>query len=160
MQALVLPGTSGVYAQMDCDTMKQQPPRIACLLFCVFLLMRLLVPTCSAAPGEGRRELWTGSMYSSTYRAGICITSSGDVYGALYLRQAGGAVDRYTLSGKVDGERITVRHNSGHEFRGRFISEDTVQGELTLKNGHKMNVRAMRGPEPEVDEFCRLVRQQ
>ncbi|MCL2123814.1 MAG: hypothetical protein FWH34_06945, partial [Desulfovibrionaceae bacterium] len=68
--------------------------------------------------------------------------------------------DRYTISGKVDGEHITARHNAGHEFRGRFTSEDTVQGELTLKNGHKMNVRALRGPEPEVDEFCRLVRQQ
>jgi hypothetical protein len=98
-------------------------------------------------------------MYSSTYRAGICIKSNGDVYGALYLRQAGGAVDRYTLSGQFDGERITVRHNSGHEFQGSFISEDTVQGELTLKNGHKMHVHALRGPEPEVDEFCRLVRQ-
>ena len=129
------------------------------MMFCVLLLMRLFVPMCGASPGEERRELWTGSMYSSTYRAGICIKSNGDVYGALYLRQTGGAVDRYTLSGQVDGERITVRHNAGHEFQGRFTSEGTVQGELTLKNGHKMQVRALRGPEPEVDEFCRLVRQ-
>ena len=139
--------------------MQQKSPCIACILFCALLLMRLFVPTCDASPGEERRELWTGSMYSSTYRAGVCIKSNGDIYGALYLRQANGAVDRYTLSGKVDGEHITVRHNSGHEFQGRFTAEDTVQGELTLKNGHKMRVRALRGPEPEVDEFCRLVRQ-
>ena len=118
------------------------------------------VATCCALAGEERRELWTGSLYSSTYRAGICIKSNGDMYGALYLRQAAGAVDRYTISGKVDGEHITARHHSGHEFTGRFASENTVQGELTLKNGHKLAVRALRGPAPEVDEFCRLVRQQ
>ncbi|MDR2695275.1 MAG: hypothetical protein LBC79_02715 [Deltaproteobacteria bacterium] len=122
--------------------------------------MQPCIPLSRAAPGEERRELWTGSLYSSTYRAGICIKGNGDVYGALYLRQAGGAVDRYTISGKVEGDRITARHHSGHEFTGRFVSEDTVRGELTLKNGHKLTVRIARGPEPEVDEFCRLVRQE
>ena len=129
-------------------------------VFCGMLLLQHLAPSARAASGNERRELWTGSLYSSTYRAGICIKSNGDVYGALYLRQANGAVDRYTISGRVDGERITARHNSGHEFMGRFVSQDTVQGELTLKNGHRLNVRAARGPEPEVDELCRLVRQE
>jgi hypothetical protein len=127
-------------------------------IFIIAAFMQQLAPLARAADEE-RRELWTGSLYSSTYRAGICIRSNGDVYGALYLRQAGGAVDRYTISGKVEGDRITARHNSGHEFKGRFVG-DTVQGELTLKSGHKLDVRALRGPEPEVDEFCRLVRQQ
>ena len=113
-----------------------------------------------ARADDERRELWTGSLYTSTYRAGICIRSNGDIYGALYLRQADGAVDRYTISGKIEEDRITARHHSGHEFRGRFVSGDTVQGELTLKNGHTLNVRALRGPEPEVDENCRLVRRQ
>ena len=140
--------------------MKRNPPRIFLIFFCGILLMQHLVLNSRAAPDEERRELWTGSLYSSTYRAGICIKSDGDVYGAVYLRQAGGAVDRYTISGKIDGDRITARHNSGHEFKGRFVSEDTVQGKLTLSNGHKMNVRALRGPEPEVDEFCRLVQQE
>ena len=123
------------------------------------VFMQHCAPIARAADGE-RRELWTGSLYSSTFRAGICIKSNGDIYGAVYLRQAGGAVDRYTISGKVDGDGITARHHSGHEFKGYFASGDTVQGDLTLKNGHKLNVRALRGPEPEVDEFCRLVRQQ
>ena len=136
--------------------MKQKYLHIAYISFCALLLMWRLVPLAYA--GEERRELWVGSLYSSTYRAGICIKNNGDMYGALYLRQASGAVDRYTISGKVEGERITARHHSGHEFKGRFASEDAVQGELTLKNGHKMQVRALRGPEPEVDEFCRLVR--
>ena len=125
----------------------------------IVAFMQHLAPLARADDGE-RRELWTGSMYSSTYRAGICIRNNGDIYGALYLSQAGGAVDRYTLTGKVDGDRITARHHSGHEFKGRFVSGDSVQGELTLQNGHTLHVRALRGPEPEVDEFCRLVRQQ
>ena len=140
--------------------MKWKYPRIVCIFLCTIVLIQYLAPNACPAPGKERRELWTGSLYSSTYRAGICIKSNGDVYGALYLRQANGAVDRYTISGEVDGASITARHNSGHEFKGRFVSDDTVQGELTLKNGHKLNVRALRGPEPEVDAFCRLVQQQ
>jgi hypothetical protein len=140
--------------------MKQKYPQILFIFFCILGLMWHLVPRSCASSGQERRELWTGSLYSSTYRAGICIKSNGDIYGALYLRQADGAVDRYTVSGKVDGDRITASHHSGHEFTGRFVSEDTVQGELTLKSGPKMEVRALRGPEPEVDAFCRLVRQQ
>ena len=130
------------------------------LCFCGLLLMCRPALIACALPDEERRELWTGSMYSSTYRAGVCIKSNGDVYGALYLRLANGAVDRYTITGKVDGDRVTARHYSGHEFKGRFVSEETVQGELKLKNGHTLNVLAVRGPEPEVDEFCRLVRKQ
>ena len=140
--------------------MQQNCPRVACVFFCIILLMQHLVFIACASPDEERRELWTGSLYSSTYRAGICIKSNGDIYGAVYLRQVSGAVDRYTVYGKIDGESITARHHSGHEFKGRFTSENTVQGKLTLKNGHKLNVRASRSPEPEVDEFCRLVQQQ
>ena len=130
------------------------------IFLCSIFFVQHLVPNSWASSDEERRELWTGSLYSSTYRAGVCIKSNGDVYGALYLRQANGAVDRYTISGKVEGEHITAKHHSGHEFEGRFISENRVQGELRLKNGHRLKVRASRSPEPEVDEFCRLVRQQ
>jgi hypothetical protein len=139
--------------------MKRNSLRIVSLFVCG-MLMQQPVLNSRAASGEERRELWTGSLYSSTYRAGICIKGNGEVYGALYLRQAGGDIDRYTLSGKVEGERMTLRHHSGHEFKGRFTSGDRVQGELTLKSGHTIEVRALRGPEPEVDEFCRLARQE
>jgi hypothetical protein len=130
------------------------------IFFCGILLVPYLVLNSHASPDEERRELWTGRLYSSTYRAGICIKSDGEVYGAVYLRQVGGAVDRYTISGQVEGERITARDYSGHEFKGRVDSKATVRGKLTLSNGHKLNVRALRGPEPEVDEFCRLVQQE
>ena len=140
--------------------MKHKYSRIAWIFFCNLLAIQYLALISCAASGEERRELWTGSLYNSTYRAGICIKSNGDLYGALYLRQASGVVDRYTIRGRADGERVTASHHSGHVFKGRFASENTVQGELTLKNGHTLNVRALRGPEPEVDEFCRLVREQ
>ena len=140
--------------------MKRDFPRAGRILFCVILLMHYLASISGASPAEERRELWTGSLYSSTYRAGICIKSNGDMYGALYLRQANGAVDRYSIVGKVEGNRITASHHSGHEFKGSFVSEDTVRGELTLKNGYKMDVQALRSREPEMDAFCRLVQQQ
>jgi hypothetical protein len=140
--------------------MKRNCARFFLIFVCGIVLMQHFGVSSSASSGEERRELWTGSLYTSTYRAGVCIKSDGEVYGALYLRQANGEVDRYTITGKVDGEHITARHHSGHEFKGRFVSEDTVQGKRALKNGHKLDVRAARGPEPEVDEFCRLVRQE
>jgi len=140
--------------------MKQNPSRILLIFFCGILFMPSLVLKSGASPDEERRELWTGRLYSSTYRAGLCIKSNGDLYGTVYLRQINGAVDRYTIFGKIDGERITARHNSGHEFRGRFLSQDMVQGRLTLKNGYTIDVRALRGPEPEMDEFCRLAQQE
>jgi hypothetical protein len=108
-----------------------------------------------ASAAAERRELWTGSMYTSTYRAGICIGAGGDLRGMLYLRRADGVVDRYTVFGKVAGEDVTAGHSSGHVFMGRFVSPELVQGELTLKNGHRMNVRAARSHTAEMDEDCR-----
>lgn len=129
----------------------------------VILAAALLAAACGtagavsdAAADEERREIWTGSLYSSTYRAGICINAHGDLRGAVYLRQITGAVDRYTVSGKVEDDRITAAHHSGHEFRGRFASPDSVRGELKLKNGRTLEVRAARSQNAEVDESCRL----
>jgi len=140
--------------------MKHPFPHIGCVLFCTLLILHSLAVCVCASSGEEQRELWTGRLYSSTYRAGICIKSNGDMHGALYLRQANGAVDRYTVVGKIDGDLITATHHSGHKFKGRFTSKDTVRGELTLKNGYKLKVRAQRSPNPEVDEFCQLIQQE
>ena len=114
--------------------------------------------TASAEAEKERRELWTGRLYTSTYRAGICINDRGALRGAVYLRQLGGAVDRYTVSGTVEDGRVTARHGSGHVFQGYFVSESEVEGELTLKNGRKLRVLAARGQNAEVDEDCRLLR--
>jgi hypothetical protein len=112
-----------------------------------------------ASADAERRELWTGRMYTSSYRAGICVNGRGELRGTLYLRRADGVVDRYTVFGRTTGEDVTASHSSGHVFIGRFVSPELVQGELTLKNGHRMTVRAARSRDVEVDGDCRLTRQ-
>ncbi len=127
-----------------------------CLIACLAVFPRPAL-SAEAEAGTERRELWTGSLYSSTYRAGVCIDARGNLRGAVYLKQVSGDVDRYTISGHVDGDRITASHHSGHSFKGRFVSPREVKGELTLKNGQKLEVRAQRSMDPEVDAHCRLV---
>ena len=92
----------------------------------------------SGSPVEVR-ELWTGSLYSSTYRVGVCVSSQGKVRGVVQLRLYNGKVDVYHIDGTVQNNDIEAHHSSGHKFKGRLVSADTVEGVISLKNG--MNVR-------------------
>ena len=92
----------------------------------------------SGAPVEVR-ELWTGSLYSSTYRVGVCISAQGTVRGVVQLRLYNGKVDVYHIDGTVLNNDIEAHHSSGHKFKGRLVSADSVEGVISLKNG--MNVR-------------------
>ena len=92
----------------------------------------------SGAPVEVR-ELWTGSLYSSTYRVGVCISAQGTVRGVVPLRLYNGKVDVYHIDGTVLNNDIEAHHSSGHKFKGRLVSADSVEGVISLKNG--MNVR-------------------
>ena len=92
----------------------------------------------SGSPVEVR-ELWTGSLYSSTYRVGVCFSAQGTVRGVVQLRLYNGKVDVYHIDGTVLNNDIEAHHSSGHKFKGRLVSADTVEGVISLKNG--MNVR-------------------
>ena len=92
----------------------------------------------SGSPVEVR-ELWTGSLYSSTYRVGVCFSGHGNVRGVVQLRLYNGKVDVYHIDGTVQNNDIEAHHSSGHKFKGRLVSADTVEGVISLKNG--MNVR-------------------
>ena len=85
------------------------------------------------------RELWTGSLYSSTYRVGVCVSAQGAVRGVVHLRLYNGKVDVYHIDGTVRNNDIEAHHSSGHSFKGRLASADKVEGVISLKNG--MNVR-------------------
>ena len=92
----------------------------------------------SGSPVEVR-ELWTGSLYSSTYRVGVCFSAQGTVRGVVQLRLYNGKVDVYHIDGTVLNNDIEAHHSSGHKFKGRLVSADSVEGVISLKNG--MNVR-------------------
>ena len=72
-------------------------------------------------------------------RVGVCVSAQGKVRGVVQLRLYNGKVDVYHIDGTVQNNDIEAHHSSGHKFKGRLVSADTVEGVISLKNG--MNVR-------------------
>ncbi len=100
-------------------------------------------PAASGSPVEVR-ELWTGSLYSSTYRVGLCFSAQGKVRGVVHLRLYNGKVDVYHIDGTVQNNDIEAHHSSGHKFKGRLASADTVEGVISLKNGMNIKLEGKR----------------
>lgn len=90
------------------------------------------------------RELWTGSLYSSTYRVGVCISAQGKVRGVVQLRLYNGKVDVYHIDGTVQNNDVEAHHSSGHKFKGRLVSADAVTGVISLKNGMNIKLEGKR----------------
>lgn len=101
------------------------------------------VPPPAEAPVEVR-ELWTGSLYTSSFRVGMCVSAQGAVRGVLHLRLANGQVDVYHFTGTVKDNAIEASHSSGHTFRGRLSAPDKVEGTINLKNGMKIKLEGKR----------------
>ncbi len=103
---------------------------------------------------EGRpvevRELWTGSLYSSTYRVGVCVSAQGNVRGVVHLRLYNGKVDVYHIDGTVQNNEIEAHHSSGHKFKGRLVTADTVEGVISLKNGMNIKLEGNRAHDVEL----------
>lgn len=106
-------------------------------------------------PPAEQRELWTGSLYSSTYRAGVCLGADGNVRGVLLLRQSSGKVDVYHFYGAHKDGVINAHHPSGHVFKGGFDDADTVRGKITLKNGFNVTLKGRRTHDAPLSETCR-----
>ena len=96
------------------------------------------------------RELWTGSLYSSTYRVGVCFSAQGKVRGVVHLRLYNGKVDVYHIDGTVQNNDIEAHHSSGHKFKGRLASADTVEGVISLKNGMNIKLEGKRAHDVEL----------
>ena len=103
----------------------------------------------SGAPVEVR-ELWTGSLYSSTYRVGVCISAQGTVRGVVQLRLYNGKVDVYHIDGTVLNNDVEAHHSSGHKFKGRLVSADSVEGVISLKNGMNVRLKGKRAHDVEL----------
>ena len=102
-------------------------------------------PAMSVAPAPAEvTELWTGSIFSSTYRVGVCFSAAGAVRGVVYLRLRNGEVDVYHIDGSVKDNVVKARHSSGHTFKGRLVAADRVEGVIHLKNGLRLNVEGRR----------------
>lgn len=113
------------------------------------------LPAASAdAPAEVT-ELWTGSLYTSTFRVGLCFSAQGKVRGVLHLHLANGQVDVYHFEGSVKDNAIEASHPSGHKFKGRLSAPDKVEGTISLKNGMKIKLEGKRVQDvPLASEDC------
>lgn len=112
----------------------------------------------AASPAGARStevtELWTGSLYSSNFRAALCFSAQGAVRGVLLLQLANGKTDVYHIVGKVKNNEIEAWHSSGHAFKGHLVSSDKVEGVISLKNGMKITVDGKRLQDVPVTEDC------
>ncbi|MDR3319684.1 MAG: hypothetical protein LBS77_01725 [Desulfovibrio sp.] len=109
------------------------------------LLLHLFIPEALAEKKAVEvTELWTGGLYTSTYRVGICLSSIGDIRGVVYLRRMNGKMDVYHIVGTIHDNKIEASHSSGHTFEGKLVTPDTVKGVITLKSGLKIELGGMR----------------
>lgn len=108
----------------------------------------------SPAP-QTSRELWSGSLYTSTYRAGVCLDPDGAVRGVLLVRTMNGAVDPYHFYGTFKDGIVRASHGSGHSFEGSFSSDKEVTGTITLKGGRKVTLTGKRQKNVTLTETCR-----
>lgn len=100
------------------------------------------------------QELWHGSIYTATYRAGVCIESNGKLYGVLKVHTAKGDVDTYHFYGNLKNNEIFAKHGSGRTFAGSLISDKKVQGKVTFKNGHTVNLMGERIKNVQLTNTC------
>lgn len=106
------------------------------------------------ADGKERTEVWEGKMYSSTFRAAMCVAPNGRARGVLLLRRRSGEVDIYHFYGVEKDGVIAVAHGSGHKLEARHATPTTVQGSLRLANGMKFSFDATRSTAGRVSEDC------
>lgn len=99
-------------------------------------------------------ELWTGALYTSTFRATLCFSSRGVVRGVVNLHLANGETDVYHIVGNIKNNEIEASHSSGHTFKGRLLSSDKVEGVISLKNGMRIKVDGKRHQDVPVTEDC------
>jgi len=100
------------------------------------------------------QEIWQGKIYTSTYRAGVCIDVKGQIQGVLKLRTSKGDVDTYHFFGHIKNGKIFAKHSSGHIFKGKFISDSKVGGKITLKSGYKVALKGKRLKNVQLTTSC------
>ncbi len=100
-------------------------------------------------------ELWTGSIYTSTFQAGACFAPDGRIRGVLLLKLSNGQVDTYHFHGTISDEGIiNTFHKSGHNFVGKFIDEQNISGKATLSNGFSTTLAGKRLKNVQLNERC------
>ncbi len=114
----------------------------------------LLLGTNVWAMEKETKELWSGSIYTSTFRFGICYTKSGQARGVLHLTTLYGQTDEYHFYGQMKNGSLDLRHSSGHHAVGEIIAADRVKGTITLGTGRKVNFKGKRAVGVSLTDDC------
>ncbi len=107
-----------------------------------------------SAPRLERTEVWTGSVLSATFRAGMCTRPDGSLRGVFLLTHSNGQTDVYHLYGHAEGNEFEARHASGHVLTGTYVDVETVKGRMRLKNGMKFKYKGHRHLNAPVTDDC------
>lgn len=113
------------------------------LLITVLALVIFTATPALSVPASEQRELWSGSILTTSYRVGLCIKASGEARGVLLLRSLWGDTDTYHLYGTVQNGQITLRHASGHRIDARYEG-DRVKGKAFLRQGKRFTIDARK----------------
>lgn len=116
---------------------------ISCVL-CACLGCGILTAGEAVADPAESVELWTGDIYTSSYRATVCVRPDGSLRGDLLLRIANGHVDEYHFTGHTQNYEVEASHSSGHHFKGRITGPSTVEGTIHLRNGMSVRLKGKR----------------
>ncbi len=123
------------------------------------IILFLYILLCYAFPAsaqEIRGELWSGSIYSSTFKAGVCIDDQDAVHGVLLLRQRNGQEDSYHFYGNKNLKEVFhLRHNDGHIFSGKITGEHSVSGTVKLRQGISIPLQGKREQNVLLGTQCR-----
>ncbi len=123
---------------------------------CFLTLFFSFHTTFPALAEEIRGELWTGSVYSSTFTAGVCVDSNNAVRGVLILQLRNGQKDTYHFNGNKNLQEVFhVRHNDGHTFSGKIDNENSVSGTLKTSKGFKITLHGKRKQNVILGPHCR-----
>lgn len=127
-----------------------RPPLKACAV----LLPAALLAALPAAAAE-RQEDWTGSVFTSTFRAGICVDPErGSARATLLLRTRSGDVDEYHFFGTLEGTRMRMTHSSGHVFEGGTCDGGRAHGRVRMRGGMRVSLDAACAPAGHVRDDC------
>ena len=106
----------------------------------------LAVEAAAGTDTAERSEVWDGKMYSSTFRAAMCVAPDGKARGVLLLRQRSGKVDTYHFYGEERNGVIAVSHSSGKSAASsrRMATRGTAPAHAPRAKCFSMNAYAAR----------------
>lgn len=114
----------------------------------------LAIPPADALAAE-RQEDWTGSVFTSSFRAGICVDPErGSARATMHLRTRSGDVDEYHFFGTLEGTRMHMAHSSGHVFEGDLCAGGRAHGKMRMAGGMRVSLDADCAPADLVRDDC------